>query len=561
MEAAGVTGLRLKYAGTKHLLFSDLSISFRRGEKALLIGPSGCGKSTLLQVLSGLIPHAVEVPMKCEQVNIPESWGYVFQDPDTQFCMPYVDEEMAFVLENLQVPRERMREAMERCLESVGLCFADPHVPIASLSQGMKQRLAIAQLLALEPDVMFLDEPTALLDPQGTREVWDTIRRVSADKTVIIVEHKISQIIDWVDRVILFGGDGQVLADGDKAEVFARHKRDIMEHGIWYPGVWEDYIAGERYRRLRREQSQPRGRRQTASAPCAVAPGSYATAVGSGGFAAVDAGAGRKASGGGEGEALGGRPQAGMRTAAESGKPANAMDLRQFQGYRGGEVKISVPLASVRRGEWIAVVGPNGAGKSTLLYSLMKLLPTAGTHLVHGEPAGSTRSLAQKIAFVFQNPECQFVANSVFEEIAFTLRRKKAPEAEIAAKVDGLLAFFDLAELKDRHPYQLSMGQKRRLSVAAAVAGGQDILLLDEPTFGQDAKNTFAVLERLESWRQQGATILMVTHDMEIVRHFATRVWRVENGRLQEDAHPDTFLRGAEHAAPPAVGEQAAICR
>ncbi|VTR63149.1 ABC transporter-like protein [Actinobacillus pleuropneumoniae] len=157
-------------------MFKDLSFSAARGEKVLLLGPSGCGKSTLLQVLSGMIPRATEVPMKCEAQLVPRSWGYVFQDPDTQFCMPYVDEELAFVLENLSVPRDEMKERMQAVLHEVGLDLQELHVPIGHLSQGMKQRLALASALLLEPEVLFLDEPSALLDPEGREQIWSAVK-------------------------------------------------------------------------------------------------------------------------------------------------------------------------------------------------------------------------------------------------------------------------------------------------------------------------------------------------------------------------------------------------
>ncbi len=144
---AFVNNLRLKFPGEESLLFRDLSLSLYQGEKVLFLGPSGCGKSTLLQVLSGLIPQAVEVPIKAEEIQVPDSWGFVFQDPDTQFCMPYVDEEMAFVLENLQVPREQMPEKIVHYLNMVGLHFEEIHRSIQTLSQGMKQRLALASIL------------------------------------------------------------------------------------------------------------------------------------------------------------------------------------------------------------------------------------------------------------------------------------------------------------------------------------------------------------------------------------------------------------------------------
>ena len=221
-------------------------MSVNKGEKILILGPSGSGKSTLLQVLTGLIPNAVEVPMKAEELTIPESWGILFQDPDSQFCMPYVDEEIAFVLENLQIPRDKMKRYIEFYLQQVGLKFDDIHTNINTLSGGMKQRLAIASVLALEPEVLFLDEPTAMLDPEGTKRVWETIKNVGEDKTLVIVEHKIDQIVDFVDRVILLGENGNIIADGTKQEVIDQHRDILIEQGIWYPQVWEEYMQAKR---------------------------------------------------------------------------------------------------------------------------------------------------------------------------------------------------------------------------------------------------------------------------------------------------------------------------
>jgi energy-coupling factor transport system ATP-binding protein len=472
--AAGVVKVRLKFPGAPALTFRDLSFAVRRGERVLLLGPSGCGKSTLLQVLTGLIPNAVDVPIAADSIVVPERWGYVFQDPDTQFCMPYVDEELAFVLENLLVPRERMKERMESLLERVGLKLDNLHTPIAALSQGMKQRLAIAGALALEPDVLFVDEPTALLDPEGTEQVWETIRSAGEGRTVVIVEHKIEHIVDYIDRVVLFNRAGEITADGPAKEVFAEYGHRLVEDGIWYPGVWEDYVQSGRY-------SPP------------------------------------------------------------SPPPVNDRPLirmSEFEVFRGKARKLRVDSASVSAGEWIAVVGPNGAGKSTLLLGLMRLLKTAGAYALNGRPAEEYRELSGEIAFVFQNPEFQFVTNSVYDEVAFSLRREQRPEDEVEAKVAELLADFDLADRKENHPFQLSLGQKRRLSVASAIVKEQRILLLDEPTFGQDAKNTFALLERLEARRRQGTAIVMVTHDPDIVRRFATRVWDIRDGRLHADLLP-----------------------
>ncbi|MFK7693808.1 ABC transporter ATP-binding protein [Paenibacillus sp. HJGM_3] len=476
-EAVAVEGLRLAYPGSESLLFRDVSLSVRSGEKVLLLGPSGCGKSTLLQVLSGLIPHSIEMPVKTVSQRIPASWGFVFQDPDTQFCMPYVDEELAFVLENMQVPRERMQEKIEALLAQVGLRLDAVHTPIQALSQGMKQRLAIACVLALDPDVWFVDEPTALLDEAGTKTVWDTLKTATAGKTLIIVEHKIEEVAEYVDRVVVFDAQAAVVADGPREAVFGRMKRELDADGIWLPGTWEAYVASERYRSIMAERAN---------------------------------------------------------SAAGSSEPLLA--LQDWTVYRGKTVKLHVDEAAVHPGEWISIVGENGAGKSTLLLGLLQLLRTDGAYTLLGQPVTRKSGLAaRELALVFQNPEYQFVTNSAEAEVAYTLRAARVPEAEIGPRVERTLEEFELLHRRGHHPYQLSLGQKRRLSVAAAAVKRHRALLLDEPTFGQDARNTFAILERLERQRRQGTTIVMVTHDPYIVSHFSTRVWTVEAGQLVRD--------------------------
>lgn len=493
-EAVGVDQLRLKFPGEQSFVFRDLSLTVPAGQKVLLLGPSGCGKSTLLQVLGGLIPDSIEVPLVYDSIRIPESCGFVFQDPDTQFCMPYVDEELAFVLENLSVPREQMRARMTEALGQVGLALDDLHTPVQRLSQGMKQRLALASALLLDPDVLFLDEPTALLDPEGTRQVWESVSKIADGKTILIVEHKIDRIAEWADRVVLLNDKGAIIADGEPDVVFRTCRGQLQEYGIWHPGVWESYSASPSYRRLADQSPAPDDERR----PVIV--------------------------------------------------------LRDWKGFRGTEERIAVEEAEIYPGDWIAVVGDNGAGKSTLLLSLMQLLRTEGTYELNGRSLSADgrqrsrnrqRMMTDDVGFVFQNPEFQFVTNTVHDEIAYSLRRDGAKSAaRIEAAVAQMLDLFDLDVSTGRHPYQLSTGQKRRLSVATAVVCGQRVLLLDEPTFGQDARNTFAILETLERLRQQGTAIVTVTHDPQAVRHFATHVWQIEDGKLvrRDPAERDAFI-------------------
>lgn len=511
--AAGVSNLRLKFPGEQELLFQGLSLSVRKGEKLLLLGPSGCGKSTLLQVLSGMIPRSVEVPMKCDEVITPERSGVVFQDPDTQFCMSFADEELAFVLENRRIPREEMPSRISDCLTQVGLAEESAGMPIQAMSQGMKQRLAVASVLAAEAEVLFLDEPTALLDEEGTLQVWDTIRSIATDKTLIIVEHKISDIIQLVDRIVVLSPDGKIIADGTPEEVFATSGDTLSAFGIWYPGVWT-------------EAASPRlSEYVAADADMEVGAGiDLGTDIDKG----IDTEEAHCVS-----NSLHCNKRLHRNKNFYCSGASPVIEMSNFAGMRSRAEVIRMMEAQVFSGQWIGITGANGAGKSSLLLSMMGLLKTTGRYEVCRRPAGKTGQLAEHIGFVFQNPEFQFVTNSVYEEVEYSVLFDLPNAEQRKHRVQQLLAQFGLLHLEHRHPYQLSLGQKRRLSIATAIIREPKVLLLDEPTFGQDARNTFAILDLLESLRCAGTAIIMVTHDAEAVRRYCTDEWRVRHGRAE----------------------------
>ena len=197
-----VTNLRLKYPNGERKIFDHLNIEIKDKEKVLLLGPSGSGKSTLLNVLSGIVPNLIDLPMKYDELEIDPHSGVIFQDPDTQFCMPKVYEELAFVLENKQVPQHEMNAQIEAALNSVDLKVTDQTF-VNHLSGGMKQKLAIVETILQDASTLFLDEPTAMLDVEATAELWNKLIELWADQTVLIVEHKVEHIWNHVDRVIL----------------------------------------------------------------------------------------------------------------------------------------------------------------------------------------------------------------------------------------------------------------------------------------------------------------------------------------------------------------------
>lgn len=556
-----VEGLRLKFPGEDRLVFKDLSFATKKGEKVLLLGPSGCGKSTLLQVLSGMIPHAIEVPMKCSDQRIPSSWAYVFQDPDTQFCMPYVDEELAFVLENLCVPQEEMTGRMQEVLSSVGLRLENLHIPISHLSQGMKQRLALASALLLQPEVLFLDEPSALLDPEGREQIWEAVKSVSDGRTLIIVEHRIEEMAAYVDRVVLFGPDGVILGEGSPEVVFTAFQKELTEYGIWYPGVWDDYAGSpagaETFRLLTSERVRAGQLRKGVDAEgmlCDVSAAHLGELS-------------PNANGGNTSRMTGwhGEEQEQFHVRVVNQDPV--LELSDFTVLRKGQPAVAVDKATVYPGEFVAVIGPNGAGKSSLLLGLMGLLRAEGEYRLGGDLVLSgkkrkERKLRQamlgRIGFVFQNPELQFVTERVLDEVAYSLVVDGIPleEAELVAR--DALKRFGLSGLEQRHPYQLSTGQKRRLSVATAMAREPGVLLLDEPTFGQDARNTFSILEMCEELRQAGTAILMVTHEMQIAQQAATHIWEVQKGKIISQRASSRLRAGhiGENRAAESPGER-----
>lgn len=469
--AASVEELYLQFPHRDEIFFDGLSLNISKGEKVLLLGPSGSGKSTLLKVLTGLIPDTIEMPVQSQQNCTFNHWGYVFQDPEAQFCMPYVDEEIAFVLENRGISPSKMKEHIRRYLLHVGLQIDDPHRAINTLSQGQKQRLALASALALEPETLVLDEPTALLDPAGTKKIWERVDQISEEKTLLIVEHKVKEVINLVDRVLVLNDRARLIIDSTPEQIRSHHQSLLDDYGIWHTNSWSNYIQDSQSNHL--QETKP-----------------------------ID----------------------------KEGQPL--LNINHLKGYHDDSKKVELSEQAVYPREWITITGPNGAGKSTLLLAIMQLIENDGMVQMCSEEITDTEQISADIGFVFQNPQLQFVAQTVAQEVAFTLKNQSSKPDQ---KVQELLTIYGLEEKARQNPFQLSTGEQRRLSVAATTVKKRKLLLLDEPTFGLDAVSTFAILEQLEKCRRQGTAIIMITHDRSVVTHFATRRWIIKNGELQAD--------------------------
>ncbi|MFG6475488.1 ABC transporter ATP-binding protein [Microbacterium sp. P06] len=521
---------------------ADVSFDVAPGEVVLLLGPSGSGKSTLALALNGLIPQSVAATLvgsvsvggldaaTTPFARLSTRVAMVFQDPDAQLVTGTVLDEVAFGPENLRVPADEVLARAEAALHRVGLWHRRAENP-DRLSGGGRQRLAIACALAMESPLLVLDEPTANLDPRGIDEVYAALAEVVAvgDRAIVLVEHNLDAAIALVDRVVVLDAAGRLVASGAVDDVLRGRAAELLALGVWLP---TSTLAAMRLRRagyeldplpltpdeLRAalESSPPRQDASTGSATGLSAPESGPSGPGSG-------------PSGPEREPVPERVE---------GPRAASVPLIRVRGLtlmRGGtEVLREVDL-DIAPGEFVAIIGANGAGKTTLVQALAGVVrPPRGTVTVDGLDVHRTdaRTLAATVGFVFQNPEHQFVAHTVFDELAHGLRRRRLPEAEVRRRVDDMLARFGLAGHARSHPFLLSGGQKRRLSVGTALIGGARTLVLDEPTFGQDRARADELLSLLGDLHGQGTTIAVVTHDMQLVTDHAERTIVVADGRI-----------------------------
>ncbi|MFC7787584.1 ABC transporter ATP-binding protein [Microbacterium sp. MAHUQ-60] len=443
----------------------DVSLRIEAGERVLLLGASGAGKSTLLHGLAGVLGGDEEgeaegvllvdgMPARAARGQV----GLVLQDPDSQVILARVGDDVAFGCENLGVPHEEIWRRVDAALDAVGLDVPLDR-PTKALSGGQKQRLALAGSLAMHPGLLLLDEPTANLDPHGVLEVRDSVERMLQVQrsTLIVVEHRLDVWLPLIDRVIVIG-EGGVIADGPADRVLEAEGARLAQAGVWVPG------------------HPPRH-----PAPPASAPG-------------------------------------------ETLLSARGLAVARVRGTTVAE-GIDV---DVRAGSALAVTGPNGVGKSTLGLTLAGLLPSAAGRVVASEglSAGagrhpirwSSRQLLTRIGTVFQEPEHQLLARTVQEELEIGPHSLGLPDAEIAARSDELLQRLRLDRLARANPYTLSGGEKRRLTVAAALATRPRVLVLDEPTFGQDARTWQELVAMLAALRdEEGGALVVVTHDLDVV--------------------------------------------
>jgi energy-coupling factor transporter ATP-binding protein EcfA2 len=505
---AEIAGLTLRHIGRRAPAIRDLSLRWERGERLLLLGPSGSGKSTLALLLNGVIPHAVEAHWEGGTVTVDgaetrtedlaalsATVGVVFQDPETQLVMLEIDDEIAFGLENHAVPRGAMAGRIASARSETGLDGVD--LPIARLSGGTKQRVALAAILALGPRGLVLDEPTANLDPAGTREVLGAVARLVEDRerSLLLIEHRLDDVLPFIDRVAVLERDGRLAFVGTPREAFVDQMARLETLGVWIPQL-------RRLAALLGSDALPRDAADAADVIVARWPAGASSATA-------------------------------PRAATAPVVSADSLTYR-YPGAAGHAVdNVSIAVAP---GELVAIVGANGAGKSTLGLLLAGAV----------EPSAGTVRRDGRVSYVFQYPEHQFVSRTVAGELRVTLRARGLTADEGERAVSSLLDRAGLSALAEANPFTLSHGQKRRLSVATALAADPDVLILDEPTFGQDERNTALLLETLDSLRAEGRAIVTITHDLGLVADHATRVVALDAGRLAFDGAPAELFANDE---------------
>jgi len=528
------------YEGETSPVINGVSLRVEPGEFVLILGPSGCGKSTLLNVLNGTIPHTLRGELGGHAVvcgksvpdtkvtNFATEVGMVFQDPEAQIINTRVRDEVCFGLENLCRPADEIMARQAEALAYVGLPDAGD-LSIFDMSGGQKQRVSIAAVLAARPRLLVLDEPTANLDPAGMAEVFAVLHRLNRESgtTIIMVEHRVDELADRVTRVIMMDR-GEVVFDGKPRAAFARRREGHSEEAetiatsAWFPQVSEFALE------------------LATAAGIAVAPDVMPLNV-------------TEAVAFAEGVMARGLVQSTAKPAApESAAPGEKLlSIRDLTfGYtRERPILKNVSLELETR-SIVALLGQNGSGKTTLARALIGINPVERGTVYLGDRDISDlgpREISAEIGYVFQNPDHQFVTDQIDEEVAYGLKVRGYAEDFIARRVDEVLDIVDLARYRHRSPFNLSLGERRRLSVATMLVLEPRLLVLDEPTIGQDHERAQHLMRLMDRLRERyGTTILMITHDVRLVAEWADRAIALRGGGIAFDGKPEALFAQAD---------------
>lgn len=515
-----VKGLSYKPSEEDEDILKDINLELWKGDFCLLLGPSGCGKSLLSRCLVGLIPHIdegvmtgmVEVEGKDTRNHpvhdLATTIGIIFQNPDDQILSLRVVDEVAIGVEMHGLSHEEIKQRVEDFIRLLGISQLKDKLTFA-ISGGQKQKVSIASNLAILQDVLILDDPTTDLDPVCTSDVVQTLGRLHAEmgKTLIVIEHDLDNLIELANHVIVMD-DGQVVYDGSPAEVLWQHYEDVMRLGVNLPQHLE--IAHLLSQCGYQIQESAVFKEEVFKVFCKFVEDHHLP------------------------------PPRSKRVKSQKAKPVLSVRDLGFSYVPGIPVLRGLSF-DIHQGEFVALIGANGSGKTTLVNNLIGLLqPNQGRVMIEGHDTRKTKTsdLVVNIGYVFQNPDHQLFANTVEEEVAFSFRAKDVLDEEADLRMSKVLDTVGLTLMRDRHPFSLSRGQRQKLAVATALVHDPNILILDEPATGQDRRTLSNLLDLMSWLTQEGRTIIMVTHNMDIVAAYATRIMVMADGQIALDGGP-----------------------
>ena len=507
-----------QYETQQEPTLQGVDLTIYKGEKVLIVGPSGSGKSTLGQCLNGIIPNIYKGQMSGEflikgqaafDMSIYDKShlvSTVLQDTDGQFIGLSVAEDLAFALENDVTALEEMKSRVHKWAEKLDLLPLLAQRP-QDLSGGQKQRVSLAGVLIDESPILLFDEPLANLDPKSGQDIIELIDQIHKEEgtTTLIIEHRLEDVLHRpVDRIVLIN-DGRILFNGSPDQLLATDL--LTQNGIREPL----YLTTLRQLGVDLAKEEQLANLDNLSISK-------------------------------------GQVQLQNELAKETPELQSLFRLEDVSfSYDDRPILKSLHL-DIKKGEKIAIVGKNGAGKSTLAKALSSFIQTEGRYLWEGQDIkeDSVAERAERVGYVLQNPNQMISTNMIFDEVALGLRLRGVDEQEIETRVYETLKICGLYEFRNWPISALSFGQKKRVTIASILVLGAEIILLDEPTAGQDQKNYTEIMEFLEELHQQGHTIVMITHDMQLMLDYSDRALVMVDGELIADTDPASLLSNPE---------------
>ncbi len=542
MGIVEVKNLSYTYPNASKPALEDISLSIDAGEFVLLTGPSGCGKTTFCRALNGLIPkfyngtltgsvHIAGLDVaEHSTMELARHIGLIFQNPDNQIFALTVEKDIAFGLENLGIAKAEMKKEIDWAAKTTGidsLRLRATH----ELSGGQKQRLTIASVLAMHPSVIVMDEPTSFLDPVGAEHIFDVLDRLNKEygMTIIIIEHRIDIAAKYVDRIIVFD-NGRVRSDGKPGLILAQEDTRLL--GVGIPRILTLAKRFDDHETLFSELPLTSDQFYEQITVCLK-----------------------------EQEFRGKKSQIPQDMLGLVGEHHHS-PLIQVKDlvfdYPGDVHALRGVDLTINHGDYVAIMGENGAGKTTLVKHFNGLLrPKEGQVFLDGEDITkkSVAQLARRVGLVFQNPDDQLFEESVEKEIAFALRNFGMNEDSIEKRVTWALNLLDLERYRESSPFILSGGERKRVALASVLAWDPDVLVLDEPTIGQDYGQKERLRHFMAQLRTQGKTVVIVTHDVEFVAESQPNIVLMAGGKVVAEGSTKSIMNQTELLAQCSVAQ------